>query len=59
MRPKREMLDFQLMMIFYQQGEWVARHGWETPVSINDNYIFTADDQQANDWMVVAPEQEG
>jgi hypothetical protein len=53
------MLDFQLMMIFYQQGEWVARHGWETPVSISDNYIFTADDQQANDWMVVAPEQEG
>lgn len=59
MKPLREMLDFDLMMVFYLNGHLVARHGWETPVSINDNYIFTADDQQANDWMVVAPEQEG
>lgn len=57
MRPKREMLDFQLMMVFYLNGHLVARHGWETPVSINDNYIFTEDDQLANDWMVVEKEE--
>lgn len=53
MQPTRDMLDFNTMMALYLTGELVARHGWETPVDINSGYIFTPDDQQANDWMTV------
>ena len=47
------MLDFNTMMALYLTGELVARHEWETPVDINSGYIFTPEDQQANDWMTV------
>lgn len=53
MRPLREMLTFNLMMAFYLQGLSVARHDWEYPVNNLSGYIFTAEDQTANDWMVV------
>lgn len=54
MQPVRENLSFSLMMAFYLQGQSVARHGWDVPVNYNSGYIFSADDQTANDWMVVA-----
>lgn len=53
MKPLREMLDFNTMLAFYLIGEFVARHGWEQPIDRNSGYIFTEDDQRANDWMTV------
>lgn len=53
MKPIREMLDFNCMMEFYLRGKSVARHGWEKPIDDGIGYIFTEDDQRANDWMVV------
>ena len=53
MKPLREMLNFNLMMAFYLQGLSVARHDWEYPVNNLSGYIFTAEDQMADDWMVV------
>lgn len=54
MQPLRDMLNFNLMMSFYLQGQSVARHGWDVPVNLNSGYVFSADDQMADDWMVVA-----
>ena len=54
MQPVRENLSFNLMLALYLQGQSVARHGWDVPVNLNSGYIFTADDQTADDWMVVA-----
>lgn len=53
MRPLRDALNFNHMMAFYLQGQSVARHGWDVPVNYNSGYIFTTDDQTADDWMVV------
>ena len=53
MKPLREMLNFNLMMAFYRQGQSVAWHDWEGPVNYQSGYIFTAEDQTADDWMVV------
>lgn len=53
MRPLRDALNFNHMMAFYLQGQSVARHGWDMPVNYNGGYIFTTDDQTADDWMVV------
>ena len=57
MKPKREMLDFNLMLVFYLQGEQVARNGWEKPINRESGYFFTQNDQQAHDWMVVGEEE--
>ena len=57
MKPLREMLNFNLMMAFYLQGQSVARHDWERPVNYQSGYIFTAEDQTADDWMVVEEEE--
>ena len=54
MKSLREMLNYNLMMAFYLQGQSVARHGWDVPVNLNSGYVFSADDQMADDWMVVA-----
>lgn len=53
MKSLREMLNFNLMMAFYLQGQSVARHGWEYPVNYHSGYVFTEEDQHADDWMVV------
>ena len=53
MQPTRDMLDFNTMLALYLIGETVARHEWEQPIDHNSGYIFTPDDQQANDWMTV------
>ena len=58
MKPLREMLSFNLMMVFYLNGNLVARHGWDQPIDYNSGYLFTADDQTAKDWMVVVVEAE-
>ena len=57
MKPLREMLNFNLMMAFYLQGQSVARHDWEGPVNYQSGYIFTAEDQTADDWMLVEEEE--
>ena len=54
MIPLRDVLNFNLMMAFYLQGQSVARHSWEAPINYHSGYIFTAEDQTADDWMVVA-----
>ena len=56
MKVLRTTLDFNLMMSLYLVGESVARHGWTEPIDRNSGYIFTAEDQTANDWMVVKAE---
>lgn len=53
MKPLREMLNFNPMMAFYLQGQSVARHEWEYPVNYHSGYVFTEEDQHADDWMVV------
>lgn len=58
MYPLRDALNFNLMMAFYLQGQAVARHGWTTPVNYNSGYIFTEEDQTANDWMIVKDEED-
>lgn len=57
MKPLREMLNFNLMMAFYLQGQSVARHEWKQPINQDGGYIFTAEDQTADDWMVVEEEE--
>lgn len=58
MKPLRDMLNFNLMMAFYLQDQSVARHEWEQPIDRNSGYIFSEDDQRADDWMVVKEEND-
>jgi hypothetical protein len=50
---RRDMLDYNTMLALYLSGGCVARHEWEQPINQDSGYIFTKDDQRANDWMVV------
>lgn len=54
---KRDMLDFNTMFALYLSGEYVARHEWKQPINQDGGYIFTAEDQTADDWMVVEEEE--
>jgi len=54
----RDMLDFNTMLALYLIGKLVARHGWEQPIDRNSGYIFSEDDQRADDWMVVKEEND-
>ena len=58
MQPVRENLGFNLMMALYLQGQSVARHAWEQPIDRDSGYIFSEDDQRADDWMVVKEEND-
>ena len=52
------MLDFNTMLALYLIGKLVARHEWEQPIDRNSGYIFSEDDQRADDWMVVKEEND-